>query len=51
MDKLSLIIHTLNHIEVSGKGNLTRLLGCIQELEKMKEEMLHEDHDEPRKDA
>lgn len=38
MDKLALIINTLNHIHVAGKDDLSRMLGCIQELEKMREE-------------
>lgn len=37
MDQLTLILNTLNRLEVRGSENLTRLLGCIQALEKMKE--------------
>lgn len=45
MDRLTLIIHTLSRVEVCGKENLSRLLGCIQELEKMKEDTHHDrDH-------
>lgn len=33
---LEMLIETLNGIEVSGKGNLTRLLASIQYLEKLK---------------
>ena len=31
------IIYTLNLVEVHGADNMSRLLGCIQELQKMKE--------------
>lgn len=34
--KLEMVIETMNEIEVSGKTNLTRLLGSIQYLEKLK---------------
>lgn len=50
MDKLTLIITTLNRLEVRGRENLTRLLGCIQELEKMKEACAHDPDDQPRTD-
>lgn len=33
---LEIVIETMNGIEVSGKTNLTRLLGSIQYLEKLK---------------
>ena len=42
MDRLSLIINTLCHVQVAGKDNLSRMLGCIQELEKIREEQAHE---------
>lgn len=32
---LSAVVHTLNTIEVHGRENLDRLLGCIQVLEGM----------------
>lgn len=35
MEILRAIIYTLNQIEVHGKENLDRLLGSIQELEKL----------------
>lgn len=38
MDRLTLILQTLNRVEVSGRDNLSRMLGCIQELEKMRAE-------------
>ena len=38
MDRLTLILQTLNRVEVSGRDNLSRMLGCIQELEKMRDE-------------
>ena len=50
-DTLTLILNTLNRIEVSGRDNLTRLLGCIREIEKAKEANRHDDHDEPRRDV
>lgn len=51
MDRLDLLINTLNRIEVCGKENMYRLLGCIEELQKMKEEMAHDHHDEQREGA
>lgn len=39
MDRINLIIHTLGLIEVRGKDNLNRLLGCIQELERLRDQM------------
>lgn len=50
-ETLTLILNTLNRIEVSGRDNLTRLLGCIRELEKMKEARQHDAHDQPRQDV
>ena len=46
MNTLELIINTLNRIEVCGRDNLSRLLGCIQELEKLKEDMAHDRDDQ-----
>ena len=37
-DRIAAVIVTLGKVEVHGKDNLTRLLGCIQELEKMMNE-------------
>ena len=37
-DRIAAVIVTLGKIEVHGKDNLTRLLGCIQELEKLMQE-------------
>ena len=51
MDRLTLIINTLCRIEVCGRDNLSRMLGCIQELEKMKEEQEHDGHDRPGTDV
>jgi hypothetical protein len=31
---LKIVVSTLNNVEVRGKENLDRLLGCIQTLEK-----------------
>lgn len=36
---LDRIISTMNLINVSGKDNLDRLLGCIQALEKVKDKI------------
>ena len=41
--RLAAVIVTLGKIEVHGKDNLTRLLGCIQELEKMMNEEATQD--------
>ena len=45
MNRIDLILQTLERVAVSGRDNLSRLLGCIQELEKMKEESNHDHHD------
>ena len=37
-DRIAAVIVTLGKVEVHGKDNLSRLLGCIQELEKMMNE-------------
>ena len=37
MDQLTLILNTLNRLEVRGSENLTRLLGCIQALERLRD--------------
>ena len=42
-DTLSMIIHTLNKIEVHGKQNLDMLLGCITVLENMLSEINSEE--------
>lgn len=50
--RMNLVITTLNRIAVSGSDNMNRLLGCIQELEKLRKEIeKHDDHDEPGSDA
>lgn len=36
--RLAAVIVTLGKVEVHGKDNLSRLLGCIQELEKLMQE-------------
>ena len=38
MDKLEKIIYTLGLVEVHGVDNMSRLLGCIQELSKIQAE-------------
>lgn len=38
MDTITAVICTLNQIEVHGKDNLNRLLACIQELEKLRDQ-------------
>lgn len=35
ISRMQLVIATLNKVEVSGKNNLSLLLGCINELETM----------------
>lgn len=42
-DRIAAVIVTLGKVEVHGKDNLTRLLGCIQELEKMMNEEATQD--------
>ena len=42
-DRIAAVIVTLGKVEVHGKDNLTRLLGCIQELEKMMNEEAPQD--------
>ncbi len=45
MDKVTIvgqILTTLNAVEVRGKANLDRLLGCIQALESLAEELKNE---------
>lgn len=37
-ERIAAVIITLGKIEVHGKDNLSRLLGCMQELEKMMNE-------------
>ena len=37
-ERIAAVIVTLGKIEVHGKDNLSRLLGCIQELEKLMQE-------------
>lgn len=37
MDQLTLIINTLGRVEVRGVENLSRLLGCIRELERLRD--------------
>lgn len=44
--KIALIINTLNQIEVKGSGNLDKLLGCIQTLEKMLKDLMAEKGEE-----
>lgn len=31
--KLSAVVNTLDHVEVKGRDNMDRLLGCIQTVE------------------
>lgn len=49
-ETLTLILTTLGRIEVRGRENLTRLLGCIQTLERLKEACDHDADDQPRQD-
>ena len=42
-DRIAAVIVTLGKIEVHGKDNLSRLLGCIQELEKLMQEEATQD--------
>ncbi len=42
-DRIAAVIVTLGKVEVHGKDNLSRLLGCIQELEKMMNEEATQD--------
>lgn len=42
-DRIAAVIVTLGKIEVHGKDNLSRLLGCMQELEKMMNEEAKDD--------
>lgn len=49
--EIDLMINTLDHVVVCGRDNMSRLLACIQALERLKEELPHEGHDEPRKDV
>ena len=37
-ERIAAVIVTLGKLEVHGKDNLSRLLGCMQELEKMMNE-------------
>ena len=48
MDKQKLIsiLRTLNNIEVHGKQNMDRLLGCIQAIESMLTESEEKESDE-----
>jgi hypothetical protein len=39
MTRIKAVISTLNCVEVKGKDNLDRLLGCIQTLESVAMEM------------
>ena len=41
--KIRNIILTLNQIPVSGKNNLSKLLGCIQALEEVLQEVTEEE--------
>ena len=42
-DRIAAVIVTLGKIEVHGKDNLSRLLGCMQELEKLMQEEATQD--------
>ena len=42
-DRIAAVIVTLGKIEVHGKANLSRLLGCMQELEKLMNEEAEQD--------
>ena len=42
-DRIAAVIVTLGKVEVHGKDNLSRLLGCIQELEKLMQEEATQD--------
>ena len=55
MEIIQLIIKSLNQIEVKGKDNMDRMLGCIQGLERfdkaMEEAHNNGDQDEPKQDV
>ena len=42
-ERITAVIVTLGKIEVHGKDNLSRLLGCMQELEKLMNEEAAQD--------
>ena len=42
-DRIAAVIVTLGKSEVHGKDNLSRLLGCMQELEKLMNEEAAQD--------
>lgn len=46
--KLASIRNTLNRITVSGADNLNHLLGCIQTLDQIIEEMMNPDKKEEK---
>ena len=39
LEKLNLVVYTLNNIEVKGKDNMDKLLGCILTLEEIEDEI------------
>lgn len=45
------VINTLNQVEVHGSMNMTMLLGCIQELERLERRMTDGDQAEERQDV
>ena len=55
MEIIQLIIKSLNQVEVKGKDNMDRLLGCIQGLERLdkalEEAHSNGDQDEPKQDV
>lgn len=51
IETIQMVINTLNHIEVHGRDNLSRLLGCIQKLDEMKESMYRDSYNEQRENV
>lgn len=45
-DVIQIVINTLDSVEVRGKDNMSKLLGCIQALEKIIEQARNETQSE-----
>ena len=50
-DTLIAIFQTLNQITVQGRGNLDRLLGCIQALERLIEQIPEQSEEKGEEDG
>lgn len=50
LQKIALTINTLNQIEIHGKQNLNYMLGCIQTLESVLEDISQEEQGELNKE-